>query len=98
MLVDRDLEQKMPRVFSFPSGLHRARQGRLVKQYNRPDRASPIGYEKPCLRRLAAIKRLHNHVQKVDARSLGLPNRDCKERGACQLTDAPKAIGILHTF
>ena len=33
---------------------------------------------------------------KLDAASLGLAIRDCKERGFDRLTYAPKAIRILH--
>jgi len=98
MQAGRRLARKMRRVYPSLSDSPHQRQRSLTGQYARPGRASPTGYEKPCSRRRIAVKTTHNHVQKVDARSLGLPNRDCKERGACQLTDAPKPIGMLHTL
>ena len=35
---------------------------------------------------------------RLDAASLGLAIRDCKERGFDRLTYAPKTIGMLHAF
>ena len=34
----------------------------------------------------------------VDAASVGLPVRDCKERGFYQMNYASKSIGTLHAF
>jgi len=53
------------------------------------------GYGMRCFPLRRVINQRHNHV---DAASLGLAIRDCKERQVCQLTYAPKTIGKLHTF
>jgi len=100
---DRPRSQHYPNLLPFTNLCrHPTRPATLFSSFRFGQRAligDPFdGCEKPCLRRRMAVKMAHNHVQKVDATSLGPANRDCKERGVCQLTYEPEAIEILHTF
>jgi len=100
---DRPRSQHDPNLLLFKNSCrHRTSPAMLFSSFRFGQQAlmgDPFdGCEKPCLRWQTAVKTAHNHVQKMNATSLGLANRDCQERGVCQLTYAPKAIGTLHSF